>query len=163
MKTTSFTTEDHSSIEIQKLTFVNQLLETWRINNNMQLLLLDNISDAGMQCTLSARGGRTVYQQLVHAHNVRIGWLEHVGKELWKKYSTLDKENPFNRKTLRKAFEDSRKAIEELILLASENNFQIKGFKNGIVPFLVYLMTHDAHHRGNILLTLKQCGQKIPN
>src|SRR5689334_4134145 len=101
----------------------------------MQLLLIDNITNEGMQCTISTRGGRTVYQQFVHVHNVRLGWLEHVGKEIWKKYSLLDKEKPFNRKTLRKAFEDSGKAIEELIELSSGNNFRLKGFKNGLVPF----------------------------
>lgn len=43
-----------------------QLLDTWQINNHMNLLLMDNISDAGMEKTLSTRGGRTVYQQWVH-------------------------------------------------------------------------------------------------
>jgi len=106
---------------------VDQLLETWRINNKMQLLLMDSISDEGMQCTLSTRGGRTIYQQFVHVNNVRIGWLEHTAKELFKKYSLLDKEKKLDRKTLRNAFEDSGKAIEELILLSTQNDFKLKG------------------------------------
>jgi hypothetical protein len=52
-----------------------QLLDAWRINNRMNLLLMDNITDTGMQKTLSTRGGRTVYTQLVHVHNVLWdGW-----------------------------------------------------------------------------------------
>src|SRR5436189_6291126 len=103
MKAISLMSEDHSSIKIQKLTFVTQLIEAWGINNKMQLLLIDNINDEGMQCTLSSRGGRTVYQQLVHVNNVRIDWLEHTAKEIFKRYSLLDKQKPFNRKLLRKA------------------------------------------------------------
>lgn len=34
----------------------DQLLETWRIHDDMNLLLLNNISDAGMEKTLSTKG-----------------------------------------------------------------------------------------------------------
>jgi hypothetical protein len=37
-----------------------QVLETWRTNNRINLFLIDQISDEGMQCTLSKRGGRNV-------------------------------------------------------------------------------------------------------
>ena len=50
-----------------------QLIDAWQINNKMNLLLIDNIDDDAMQKTLSKRGGRTVYQQLLHVHNVRLG------------------------------------------------------------------------------------------
>lgn len=34
--------------------------------------------------------------------------------------------------------------------------------KRGAVQYLAYLVAHESHHRGNILLTLKQCGQAPP-
>ena len=92
----------------------DQLLETWQLNNKMNLLLMDNITDAGMLKSLSTRGGRTVYLQLVHVHNVRMQWLEICAKDIFKKYKPLEKEAAFDRKVLRKAFEDSGKGIEEL-------------------------------------------------
>jgi uncharacterized damage-inducible protein DinB len=92
-----------------------QLLDTWQINNRMNLLLMDNISDAGMQKTLSTRGERTVYQQWVHIHNVRMQWLEVFAKDIFSKYSILNKESAFDRKALRQAFEDSAKGVEELL------------------------------------------------
>ena len=39
---------------------------------------------------------------------------------------------------------------------------KVRGFSRGVVPLLAYLIAHDAHHRGNILLTLKQCGHPVP-
>src|SRR5450432_2940644 len=139
-----------------------QLLDTWRIHNRMNLLLINNITDAGMQKTLSARGGRTVYLQWVHVHNVRMQWLEICAKDIFKKYKALEKEAEFDRKALQKSFEDSAKGIEELLSNSWDNGGKVKGFKNGVIPLLGYFISHESHHRGNILLTLKQSGEKIP-
>jgi uncharacterized damage-inducible protein DinB len=129
----------------------------------MNLLLMDNITDAGMQKTLSTRGGRTVYQQLVHVHNVRIGWLEVCAPDIFKKYPSINKEASSNRKILRKAFEDSARGIEELFDKSWDDGSKVKGFKKGVIPFLSYFISHESHHRGNIILTLKQTGEKIPD
>lgn len=140
-----------------------QLLTTWQTHQKMNLLLMDNITDAGMQKTLSTRGGRTVYQQFIHVHNVRMQWLEICAKDIFKKYKVLDKEAAFDRKGLRKAFEDSAKGIEELLSRSWDDGGKVKGFKKGVIPMLGYFISHESHHRGNILLTLKQSGEKIPD
>ena len=141
----------------------DQLIDTWQINNRMNLLLMDNISDAGMQKSLSTRGGRTVYLQLVHMHNVRMQWLEICAKVIFKKYKALDKEAAFDRKALRKAFEDSAKGIKELFARSWDDGGKVKGYKKGVIPMLGYFISHESHHRGNILLTLKQSGERIPD
>ena len=115
-----------------------QLLETWHINNRMNLLMMDHITDTGMQRSLSTRGGRTVYLQWVHVHNVRIGWLEICAKDIFKKYKSLparlsptdgDKEKAIDRKTLRKAFEDSAKGILLTNREAIINEFQCSSYR----------------------------------
>ena len=140
-----------------------QLIEAWRINNRMNLLLIDNVDDSGLQKTLSTRGGRTIYLQLVHVHNVRLGWLEVSAKEIFVKYTKLDKEAAFDRKRLRKAFEESGKAIQEFIDKSWENDGKVKSFKKGLIPMIAYFIAHEAHHRGHAMLTLKQSGVKIPD
>jgi len=129
----------------------------------MNLLLRNRTPDAAMQKTLSTRGGRTVYQQLIHIHNVRMQWLEICAKDIFKKYKVLDKEAAFDRKGLRKAFDDSAKGIEELLSRSWDDGGKVKGFKKGVIPMLGYFISHESHHRGNILLTLKQSGEKIPD
>ena len=140
-----------------------QLLETWRINHRMDLLLVDNISDEGMQKTLSTRGGRTIYQQWVHIHNVRMQWLEVSAKDIFRKYKPLDKDLPYDRKKLINALNDSAKGIEELVGQGWDNGGKVKSFKKGVIPLLGYFISHESHHRGNIMLTLKQAGEKIPD
>ncbi len=60
----------------------DDLLEVWRTNNRTSLHLIDRISNAGMQCTLSKRGGRGVAGQFGHIHNVRVWHLEKRAQDL---------------------------------------------------------------------------------
>ena len=94
---------------------------------------------------------------------LRMQWLEICAKDLLKKYDLLDKKGPVDRKLLKKNMEDSAKGIEELLLRSWKDGGKLKGFKKGLLPFLGYLITHEAHHRGNIMLTLKLAGEKIPD
>ena len=139
-----------------------QLLKAWETNNRHNLALIKAISATGMKCTMSKRGGRTVALQLAHVHNVRISWLELSAKDLWKETSPLDKNEDATQKMLADAFTSSGKAIAKLLERSWDNNGAIKNFKSGLLPFLSYLISHEAHHRGNILLTLKLCDEKIP-
>ncbi len=128
----------------------------------MNLLLIDHITDEGMDKTLSPRG-RTVYLQFVHMHNVRLGWLEVASPDIFKKYSPIKKDTRFNRKVLLKGYEDSANGIEELFGKSWDDGGKIKSFKTGLLPMFGYFVSHESHHRGNIVLTLKQSGEKIPD
>ena len=140
-----------------------QFLLAWQINQQMNLLLFDHITDVGMQKSLSTRGGRTVGQQWIHLHQVRAGWLEVCAKDLFTKIEKVDKAAAFNRKKLRRALESSGKAVSVFFNRSWDEEGKVKSFKTGLIPFADYLIAHEAHHRGNMLLTLKQTGEKIPD
>lgn len=55
---------------------MEDLLEAWRTNKRINLDLIDRISDAGLGCTPSARGGRGVAGQFAHMHNNRVWQIE---------------------------------------------------------------------------------------
>ena len=64
----------------------DQLIGTWHTHTKMNYLLIDNTTDAGMQKSLSTRSGRTIYEQWVHIHSVRMQWFEICAKDIFKKY-----------------------------------------------------------------------------
>ena len=140
----------------------DQLLETWHINNRVHLMLLDAISDEGMASTLSKRGGRTVALQLAHVHNVRLQWLEVSAKDLLKGQTSIDTDGKVAKALLKKRLAESANAIATLIERGVETGGVVKGFKRGVVTMVGYFIAHESHHRGSILLTLKQSGHKIP-
>jgi uncharacterized damage-inducible protein DinB len=140
-----------------------QFLDAWRTNHRMNILVINNTTDTGMQKSLSTRGGRTIFQQWIHIHNVRMQWLEVTAKDIFARLKVLDKDMPYDKKALLKSLEDSFKGIEEMLGKSWDDGGKVKGFKKGVIPFLGYLISHESHHRGNMLLTLKQAGEKIPD
>lgn len=140
-----------------------QLRDSWTIHHEKNLLLFDAITDEGMQKTLSTKGGRTIGQQWVHIHKVRMQWLEIIAKDVFKQYDTLDKNTFFNRQPVREALNNSYLSLLAVMEKSLENKGRVNGFIKGVIPLLGYFISHESHHRGNIMLTLKQSGEKIPD
>ena len=139
----------------------HDLLEAWRLNNAINLRLIDGISDAGLRCTLSTRGGRDVARQLVHLHNVRWSWLSMAGAAFAGGVKKLDTKKVPARAQLKAAHAASCEGIGRWIASALDGGGKMKNFAGGPYKALGYFLAHDAHHRGNILLTLKLAGHKV--
>ena len=77
-----------------------QLSDAWDTHNSINFLLIDAATYARMQKSLSTRGDRTIYQQCIHIHNTRMQWLEICARDIFKKYSVLNRWAAFERKSL---------------------------------------------------------------
>lgn len=141
----------------------SQLIETWQIHNRIHLYLLDSFKPEVLPeilIAVSASKGRNVAEQFAHIHNVRLMWLKSAAPELLSGLEKVEKEQAADAVLLRTSLEASGKAIE-LLLGKGLAEGKIKGFKPHAVAFLGYLISHESHHRGQILLTLKQAGHPV--
>lgn len=140
-----------------------QLLKTWQIHQRMNELLLENLGPSALEITLGKKGGRTIAQQFTHIHNVRLQWLALCAKDLADGYKSLGKDADPTQLILLKSLRESAQGIAYLISHSWADGGKLKNFKAGLIPFLGYLISHESHHRGNIILTLKLIGEKIPD
>src|SRR5260370_10102292 len=140
---------------------LEQLVKSWQINHRGTLGLLDALADDALKATLSTRGGRDVARQLAHVHEVRAGYAEGTSKtNRSAKLPHFAKGESPAKKHLRAALAASAKGIETSIREGWANGGKVSGFKRGVIPMVGYLIAHESHHRGSILLTLKQTGHK---
>lgn len=136
-----------------------EIITAWRINQKILLGLIDAISAEGMASTLSTRGGRNVTRQLAHLQYVRVHQLKNRAKSLAEGATLFDPKESPSKKELKAALQDSSARIEEWIMRMGEPGF--RSMKGGPATSLAYLVSHESHHRGAILLTLKQCGHAL--
>ena len=139
----------------------DELVQAWQTNNRINLFLIEHIDDTGMACTLSKRGGRDVAGQFGHIHTNRVWQLEKRARDLAEGLEKFAARIPPGRDELVAAFTASGAAMETFLVDVLEGKPKRRGFKKGLFTTFGYLIAHESHHRGNILLTLKECGHKL--
>lgn len=138
----------------------NQILETWQINNRVNLYLLEAIAPENLQSALASKG-RNAGEQFAHIQNVRLVWLKQAAPERLENQIKIEKENAGDKDLLKNALANSAEAIGQMLLTSLEKDGKIKGFKPHATAFLGYLISHEAHHRSQAILALKQSGHPV--
>ncbi|MBS1809615.1 MAG: hypothetical protein JST84_15755 [Acidobacteria bacterium] len=137
----------------------DQLLETWRIHNRINLYLLAAINPEALAACLTKKG-RNVADQFAHLHNVRLMWLSVAAPDLVVGLEKIEKGTLLSPTELEFALAASGEAMEKLLQRGIDTG-KIKGFKPNVTAFLGYVISHESHHRGQIMLTLKLAGQMV--
>ncbi len=140
----------------------HQVLGTWQVNNSITLGLLRKTHTKGFSAVPLESRGRTVAQVFAHVHKVRLAWLKYFDPKLIEGIPQFPKGSTPSRTDLTKAFRISGKAVHSFLKESLEGKRSVKSFKRNPVRWMGYLISHDSHHRGQIALTLKQRGMKLP-
>jgi uncharacterized damage-inducible protein DinB len=138
---------------------VDQLVETWRINHRITVMMLEALPETALRATLSTRGGRDIARQLAHVHEVRAAFLRKA--DIPDGILRFGKGESPPKAKLRKALGESADAVERLLRRAYAEGGKVGGFRRDVVVLLGYLIAHESHHRGSILLTAKQTGHSL--
>jgi len=135
------------------------LAETFLLNNRANLMLLDALTDEQLAHVPSPRA-RSVADQFAHLHNVRVMWLEVCAPDRAKALCKIDK-GTAAKAQLRGALEASAESLAGVIAEAVTAG-KLRGYKRGPIAFCGYLLAHEGHHRGQILVYLKQAKLPVP-
>lgn len=138
---------------------MEQFIETWHIHHRIHIYLLDAIDPSHLGVTAASKG-RTVGEQFAHVHNVRLMWLKSAAPELLEGQVKLEKDPAPTKAELIAELDRSSAAIAALLAQGFATG-KIKGFKPHAAAFLGYLISHESHHRGQIMLSLKQAGAPV--
>ena len=150
----------------------NVLLETYAVNDAMNQLLLRYLDPRAWRAKLpgqEGKSGRSIAAIYAHLHNNRLIWLRHSAPHL-KCPPRLDP----NRCTMNQtAAAHSRSAEQCLRMLTDAFN---PGPERKVIKFsrgwlrvwpgggamFAYMFSHEAHHRGQILMLARQLGYRLP-
>jgi uncharacterized damage-inducible protein DinB len=121
--------------------------------------LLAEIPDEGLAARFAART-RTVAAQFAHLHNVRV---MHVPVREAKAFGLtgFPRGSEPERARLVAALAVSALAARGL-LSKGEATGKVPGWGGPPETFLAYLVAHEAHHRGQILVSLRHSGVRLP-
>jgi uncharacterized damage-inducible protein DinB len=151
----------------------DELLETYAINDAMNQLLLAHLDPGAWRAPapgVKGRGGRTIAAIFAHLHNCRLRWLKASAPHL-KCPEPLDP----HRCTMKQAAAAHKKSAAQCLRLLTEAFSEqpkkrvTKFFRDSWMPIwkpggamFCYMFSHEAHHRGQILMLAHQLGCQLP-
>ena len=142
---------------------VNQVTETWKKHNEILLLLLEKIPLKGFSAVPFGSKGRDVAAQFFHLNRVRLNWLVYHKSGKTKKLPRFNKKKPPTAAELKKSLKVSGYEVEKFIRDSLLTGSSPRLFGKNIVRWMGYLIAHESHHRGQIMIALKQNKMKLPD
>ncbi|GHF41673.1 putative damage-inducible protein DinB [Deinococcus metalli] len=151
------------------MTDTTLLLESFRRNGRVNAHLLDDLTDADLALS-DGRGGMTVARLLSHMGVSRGGWLAEMSPEHVASTVAITGTTPIwnwhadDLAAIRALLEAGDEAAIQAVQAhaASGEPFAdphgVGTFPSNPALFLLYMIVHDANHRGQIVALLRQAG-----
>lgn len=148
------------------------LLETYAVNDAMNQLLLAHLDPRAWRAQLPGhkRGGRTLAAIFAHLHNSRLVWLKGSAPHL--KCPAPLKPDTCTLKQTASAHRKSAILCLRMLTdaLSTSPKRKVTKFSRGSwtrpwpagASMFNYMFTHEAHHRGQIIMLAHQLGYRLP-
>ncbi len=139
------------------------VVETFLVNERMNQFLLEHLDAAVWDAPpplVREGAGRTIAAIVAHVHNVRHMWLV-VSAKGSKCPDKVDRRS-LSIAEAKRALAASAKAMQGLLERSIESGGKVKEFRPDVVGFLGYVISHEAHHRGQIAMQSRLLGHALP-
>ena len=135
------------------------LLTAFETNERINQYLIENLPAEAWRAEPPNGKGRNIAAIVAHIHNVRVMWLKASAKGS-KIPEQLDRASVTPGQAS-KALQESYAALAAVMETALKSDGRIKGFRPDVAGFFGYLVSHDAHHRGQIAMLARQVGHPL--
>jgi uncharacterized damage-inducible protein DinB len=135
------------------------LLTAFETNERINQYLIENLPAEAWRAEPPNGKGRNIAAILAHIHNVRVMWLKASAKGS-KIPEQIDRAIVTPGQAS-KALQESYAALAAVMETALKSDGRIKGFRPDVAGFFGYLVSHDAHHRGQIAMLARQAGHPL--
>lgn len=149
--------------------FRQSLLETYAVNERMNQLILEQLDPRAWRARPSGRRVRTIVAIFTHMHNIRRKWLRLSASHL--KLPAQLHRTRCTQKQARAALAESALRCSEMLseALAGPGG-RVSQFRRdawarpwpGGPAMFAYMLSHEAHHRGQICMLAHQLGFPLP-
>jgi uncharacterized damage-inducible protein DinB len=140
----------------------DEVLRCWKINNEVDIILLRALPAVIWPMKIPGYPLKTVRMMGAHLHNARCGWINTLGRK-WKIVAPSMVDNKqISVKELIVALNASAGTMIELLATGLDNDNKLPGFAPGAVQFMHYMVAHEAHHRGQLIMISRQLGHPFP-
>jgi uncharacterized damage-inducible protein DinB len=145
------------------------LVESYAVSERMNQMVLEHLDPVAWRAKLPGSKGRTIAAIFAHVHNVRRKWLRLSAPHI--KLPTPLNRTSFTQKQTGAALVESAARCSEMLTDALSRpqhrveTFLRDGWARPWPPgpsMLAYMISHDAHHRGQVCMLAHQLGYPLP-
>ena len=146
------------------------LLEAWRTNCRATAHLVDHIPAPLWDAPVPGLPQRTIRAIAAHMHNARCSWVRTLGSEHGIVAPNRVDFRRVTRRALVAALKRSERGIGEILELGCSNAGSVPPSKRyvwrnlalDVGHVLTYFVAHEGHHRGQLLLAIRQLDHRLP-
>jgi uncharacterized damage-inducible protein DinB len=145
------------------------LVESYAVNDRMNQLVLEHLDPRAWRAKLPRSKGRTISAIFSHVHNIRRKWLRLSAPHL-KLPAPLDRGRSTQKQARAALGESAALCCEMLAEALTRPAGRVKIFRRdgwarpwpAGAAMVAYMISHDAHHRGQVCMLAHQLGFPLP-